>query len=138
MRNIGKFIRATNVATKSWKKELQTFLRNYRTTPYPATKVASSEVLFGSSLGNWLPGLHHSDAEYKLRLKEYSDQRLHVTKHDLRVCDRVYFKHDKILGNRTHPLYETEPYMVIAVNRPEPMVTAQKEPNSNSQQHLFS
>ena len=57
MRTLKKAIRTANAEGRSWKQELQKFLRNYRATPHSSTNVAPYTALFGRSMNTRLPDL---------------------------------------------------------------------------------
>jgi hypothetical protein len=84
-----------------------------------------AELLLGRSVRNRLPDLHHTDAAYKKRMKEYADKRRRTKEHTILVGDWVLLKKEKKLMRKTEPFYETEPYRVIAVNYS--MITARNQ-----------
>ena len=60
-RTIEKAIRTAHVEGKDWKKELNTFLLNYRATPHAMTGVSPPKIMFGRDIRTKLP--EFSDSE---------------------------------------------------------------------------
>ena len=61
MQTLGKFIRAAHLEYRNWKQELQSFLRQYRATPYSTTSMSPSKALNGCKLKTRLPSVVQSD-----------------------------------------------------------------------------
>jgi hypothetical protein len=63
MKNIHKIVKND---CKKWRQELNSFLRNYRTTPYSSTGVAPNDLIFRHSNSSKLPKWSEtSNNEYK-------------------------------------------------------------------------
>ena len=56
-----KFIKAAKTEGKNKRKELQSFLRNYRTTPHATTGVAPSVLLMKRAVRNKTPQINNAD-----------------------------------------------------------------------------
>jgi len=125
MRTLGKVIKTAKAADQPWPEELNKFLRNYRTTPHPATGVAPAELLFGRLPESRLPHLQQHDAAYKKKLKEAADQQRKVREPDLKPGDKVLLRRTDSISNKTDSVYEPDPYEVTKINGT--MVTARNQ-----------
>ena len=72
-RTVEKAIRTAHVEGKDWKKELNTFLLNYRATPHAMTGVSPAKIMFGCDIRTKLP--EFSDSEKSAVLSD----ALHAT-----------------------------------------------------------
>jgi hypothetical protein len=122
MRNLGKTIRTAKIENKDWKREIFTFLRNYRTTPHPATGYSPAELLFGKTARNKLPDFKQNFEKYQTKVKQYADNRRHVTPHEIKVGDKVLLKKEKKILQKEESRYELELFEVMAVKHS--MITA--------------
>jgi hypothetical protein len=52
VKTLKKYINAVKTEGKNWRKEIQVFLRNYRTTPHTTTGVAPSVLLMKRAVRN--------------------------------------------------------------------------------------
>ena len=57
-RTVGKAIQTAHAEGKDWKKELQNFLLQYRTTPHCITGVPPTAVLFNYDIKNGIPSVN--------------------------------------------------------------------------------
>ena len=122
-RTILQAIRAFVQEGKSWKKELNTFLFAYRTTPHSVTGISPAELMYGSKLRTKLPDMSHSNSNVvegeirdrdclrKDKGKDYFDQRKHVKESDLQIGDTVILRQSK--ENKLSTAYDAEPYRVV-------------------------
>ncbi|RDH88672.1 MAG: hypothetical protein DIZ79_14650, partial [endosymbiont of Lamellibrachia luymesi] len=87
-----KAVRSAIIQHRNWRRELQQFLRNYRSTPHSSTLFTPHRLLFGREPRTKLPELptlqsvhpedevvRRQDARAKARMKEYSDKRAHAS-----------------------------------------------------------
>ena len=120
-RTIEKAIRGAHVEGKDWRKELFTFLLNYRATPHamtgvsPAllhlgreirTKVPQVEVPITGTLESALRKAQSSDSKLKQKMAEYTDTRKKAKPSTVKIGDNVLlqqikngktnFRHDMI------------------------------------------
>ena len=118
-----KAIRIAHAEQKNWRRELNTFLIAYRTTPHQTTGAAPAELLFRRQIGTKLPeltsvaradvneGIRDRDQIRKEIGKQYIDAKRHATETEVVVGDEVLLqqkKHDKLTTN-----FEHEPYKVV-------------------------
>jgi hypothetical protein len=66
MKNIHKIVKNARNGNRSWRQELNSFLRNYRTTPHSSTGVAPNDLIFRHPNSSKLPKWSEtSNNEYK-------------------------------------------------------------------------
>ena len=65
MRTLNRAIKAACASCKNWKKELQSFLRNYRATPHSTTKRSPFEDLYQRPMKVRLPDIQQPQADDK-------------------------------------------------------------------------
>ena len=116
-----KSIRIANTTNKSWKQELQTFLRMYRCSTHPSTGLSPYELMFGRAARTKLPQLEDADKNYdivnqhdtnkKETMKVYADKKRNAKISDIKIGDRVYMKQTKI--NKLSTPFSSKPYTVI-------------------------
>ena len=123
---------------KTWRKELYTFLLNYRATPHAATsvspallhlgreirtKVPQLEVPVSDSLESALQNAHLADANVKQRMAVYTDAKKKAKLSVVEVGDKVLLQqnHQSKLSTR----YDPNPYIVI--ERRGPSVVLQRD-----------
>ena len=79
MRNLKKIYNAAKIERKSWRQEINAYLRNYRATPHSTTKCAPASLLFQRQFITRLPevtqpahddtGLRQKDKTQKAKMK---------------------------------------------------------------------
>ena len=106
-RTIMKAIRTAQAENKDWKRELNTFLLAYRTTPHQTTGVSSAELLFGRKLRTKLPELNREtkdgvneaardrDSLKKELGKQYTDSHRHAKESSVTGGDEVLLQQKK-------------------------------------------
>ena len=120
-RTILQAIRAFVHEGKNWKKEINTFLLAYRSTPHSVTGISPAELMFKRKLRTKLPDMSKSDVvEGEIRdrdllrkdkEKDYFDQRKHAKESDLHVGDTVILRQSK--ENKLTTAYGAEPYKIV-------------------------
>ena len=116
-----KSIRIANTTNKSWKQELQTFLRMYRCSTHPYTGLSPYELMFGRAARTKLPQLEDTDKNYdignqhdtnkKETMKVYADKKRNAKISEIKIGNRVYMKQTKI--NKLSSPFSSKPYTVI-------------------------
>ena len=125
-----KAIRIAQLQGKDWKREVQDFLFQYRSTPHTVTSLSPAELLMGRKLRDTLPQVKPSrdqatEAEWqillreryarsKLREKEYADSKRHATTSDIAEGDMILLRQNR--ENKLSPTFEPEPYRVVEKN----------------------
>lgn len=134
MRTLGKAIRTANVEQKNWKQAMHVFLRQYRATPHTTTNLSPSEALNNRQLKIPLPQLTEvpeshvdksirtNDAEKKLKMKEYADQKQHSKVSEIKVGDTVLIRQPKV--NKLTTPFNPKPFVVTT--RKGSMVTVKR------------
>ena len=98
MKNIGKVAKTAHVSGKNWKKELYTYLSNYRATPHPGTKKSPYELMMNRCVRIKLPVLLPdqstpevitNDRKAKEKMKEYADHTRNTVNHNISTGDIV-------------------------------------------------
>ena len=119
-----KAIRSASIQNKSWKRELQTFLRMYRCTPHATTGFTPYYLLFGREPRTKLPQtvpassiddddkLRTRDKEAKIRMKTTMDQRHHAKPNAISSGDTVLVRQPKL--NKLSTPFWPKPLLVTA------------------------
>ena len=122
-----KIIRIATLEGKDWKKALQNFLFQYRTTPHAVSGLSPAELLMGRRLNDKLPRvtipseriteahwqqlLRERDARGKLRQKEYADSKRSARYSDIGEGDHILL--NKSRDNKLSPNFKPLPYKVV-------------------------
>jgi transposase InsO family protein len=103
-KNLKKIIQISKSSNLNWRSELNTFLRNYRSTPHSSTGVSPASLVYISSNLSRVPCLEtplkglaarrikqacKSDKKSKERVKQYADKRRKAKFHQFKVGQRV-------------------------------------------------
>ena len=88
MKPMAKAIRAAIIEHKNWKKELYSFLLNYRATPHSTTKFSPAELLFNRKIKMKLPNLVHQMQD------TVKDQQ--VRENDVKAKERMKANADRV------------------------------------------
>ena len=154
MGNLGKVVKAASSDGKTWKQELNKFIRNYRATAHTITNMSPFAALFGRELKMKLPALSRpnvsdliSDADdiAIARMKLYADNRCQPCK--FVKGDAVLVRQPKL--NKLTPTYNPGPYRIthkkgsmITASRPGNavmlFVSSQENAQSNCRQGLYA
>ena len=70
MHTLGKAIRTARAEQKDWQKELNIFLRNYRSTPHSSTGKSPAELLMGRQIKTKLPEVPTSHPTHPIVAKK--------------------------------------------------------------------
>lgn len=120
-RSMLKALKIAHAQGKNWRKELNTYLRAYRTTPHTTTGKPPGEVFFGRSIRTKLPEIRETvpndgelrdrDWEKKIQAKTYADTRRGATISDINPGDTVLLKQKKV--DKLTTGFSPRPHMVI-------------------------
>lgn len=124
MKNLGKLIETAQEEKLNWRQELHKYLRAYRATPHPMTKMAPASLLFnGRKYKTRLPTptnktvlvydkeVRQNDKFSKEMMKRRADSKHHVKTSDIKVGDKVLCRQQSL---RKHtPAYGNEILRVI-------------------------
>ena len=133
-----KAIRAAHTENRSWKREIHSFLRLYRTTPHSTTNVTPHRLMFGRDPITKLPQIVQSsstdtdrivknnDRVSKEKAKLYADQKRNVRENTVQPGDRVLIRQPKT--NKMSTPYNPVPLVVTRVKGT--MITAKRSNNS--------
>ena len=103
---------------QNWRKELHSFLLNYRASPHSATKIPPAEALYNRSIHTKLPEpitkplnteqhkkLKVADEKVKRKMKEYHDKRTNAKEWTFNIGDTVLVKQQRTneLSTRCNP-----------------------------------
>ena len=120
-----KLVHTSIASGKDPKKELQTYLLQYRSTPHTTTGKSPAELLFNRKLQTKLPIMftpsetpetthvrqYHDNK--KLRQKALYDKKHRAMPKDVKIGDQILIKQTK---TTTDPPFDPKPYNVIAIN----------------------
>ena len=132
MRTIGKFVKTATAEQRSWKQELNNFLRNYRATPHSTTGIPPAQLLMGRNIKTKIPTIvtesndgkiRETDKEKKISMKTYADKKRHARESQIKKGDKVLLKQNK--RDKLSTPYDPKPYEVINIKGS--MITAQRD-----------
>ena len=132
MKNMNKIVKNARNGNRSWRQELNSFLRNYRTTPHSSTGVAPNDLIFRHSNSSKLPKWSEtSNNEYKrlilkalnknnkanLIMKKNADKNRHVLKSDFKINDQVLLDQtkNKKIHNKYIDQWESKQYQICDI-----------------------
>jgi len=126
MKSIKKRLQIAVTTGKDWGSELHKYLFSYRNTPHPATGKSPAELLFGRKLRTKLPmydndsklddiQVRQHDAEYKAKVKEYTDRKRKAANSSISIGDEVLLIRDQI-SQKTDTRYYNDIYVVVNKN----------------------
>jgi transposase InsO family protein len=107
MKPLTKSIRSSHANGRNWKKDLHTFLLNYRATPHTTTGFAPSKLLFNRLVKTKLPqvatvsesevdtAVRMKDQHAKAKMKEYADTKRKAKPHSIQIGDMVLLRQKK-------------------------------------------
>ena len=132
-RMIIKVLKIVRIECKPWRKELLTFLLNYRATVHFTTGKSPAELFFSNrpfrtrlggfkSTTNNDDDVREHDRKQKNKAKISADNKKYVKIQDVKLGDKVLLKITK--KNKLTPNYDPLPYTVVGKNGS--MVTARR------------
>ena len=102
VRTLKKSVKTAKAQGLPWRKEVQVFLRNYRTTPHMTTSISPSTLFLKRTVRNKLPQVPTADpvsdivrkydSRQKCKMKMYADSKNYVKHSDIKVGDTVLVK----------------------------------------------
>ena len=121
-RSIMKAIKTIRAEGKDWKKELNVFLKAYRSTPHTVTNFSPAELLYGRKIRTKLPEIcldytgcdeqvRLRDKKYKQKGKDYHDRKFYVKEGQVNEGDLVVLQQRR--ENKLSPNFCSEPYRVV-------------------------
>ena len=134
MKPLTKAIRAALISKRSWRKELNKFLLNYRATPHSTTGYSPAELLFNRKINTKLPqltteskskthrALKKRDAEEKEKMKKNRDKASRAKESEIDVGDTVLVK--QVKNNKFSTKFDARPYKVT--RKKGTMITAER------------
>ena len=106
-RYLRKVIQSANLEKRSWQQALNTFLRNYRSTPHVNTGKSPADLMFpGRNYRIKLPvqrreyddnEIRLKDKAAKAKMKTYADSKTNVKECHIKVGDKVLVKQPKYI-----------------------------------------
>ena len=145
MRTLGKAVRVAETQSIPWKQTLNTFLREYRSTPHSSTEASPAELMFQRKIYTKLPTLttavendiylkiRERDQTAKAKMKVNSDTRRHAKPNTLVPGDTVLHRQPK--HNKLTTPYSSESYTVSKVKGS--MITATRDGHSITRNSSF-
>ena len=126
MRNISKIIKTSEITRRPFSKELNSFLRAYRSTPHSSTGATPASLMFNHEINtSRLPSpvlplnkeyreAQVQDAKSKATMKAYSDRRSKAKYSELKVGDEVLLdvKRGKKLNNKSEARFSPAVYVI--------------------------
>lgn len=130
MSSLGRVIRRAISERKCWRKELQAFLRCYRSTPHRTTGVAPSEALFGTCRASRFPNVENpnsgtreqellqelqriNDQRKKEKTKTYTDLKRKAVRHNFKIGERVLIRQKRT--NKAMTRFANRDLTVVAI-----------------------
>ena len=123
VKTMKKCVKAAKSERKNWRKYMQSFLRNYRTTPHSTTGVAPATLFLKRAVRNKLPQstcadpvaeiVRKSDVEQKWKMKYHADRNRYVKPCDLDVGEPVLVKRP-FSASKAHAPYESRAMTIVA------------------------
>ena len=108
MKPLQKAILTAHADNQNWRKELHSFLLNYRASPHSTTKIPPAEALYNRPIRTKLPEpitkplnsvqhkkLKAADEKVKRKMKEYHDKRTKAKERTFNIGDTVLVKQQK-------------------------------------------
>lgn len=121
VRSLKKAVKTAKCDGLNWRKELQKFLRNYRTTPHTTTAAAPATLFHNRRVRNKLPCMTDKDpindlvskydSEQKRKMKMYADNKQYVKPSNVKIGDTVLVRRPFNLVKNNTP-YEKVPLTV--------------------------
>ena len=132
MKPLTKTIRAACTENKDWRKELYTFLLNYRATLHTTPGYSPSDLLFNRVIRTKLPQVvtvcderkdeivRQKDEQAKTKMKQYADKKRRVKDSVIQIGDTV------LLCQKKHSKFSTnfDPHPFKVVRKKGTMITA--------------
>ena len=122
-RTVEKAIRTAHVEGRDWKKELDTFLLNYRATPHAMTGASPAKIMLGREIRTKVPEFSQPtqsdalrsalvrDKKNKVKMQQYHDTRNKSTSSTVLVGDMVLLKQPK--SSKLATPFDPRPYRVL-------------------------
>ena len=145
MRTLRKAIRVSETVNIPWKQTLNTFLREYRSTPHSTTGASPADLMLRYKMHTKVPTLtstieknidhtiRDKDNTAKAKMKRNSDARRHAKPRPLIPGDAVLHKQPK--HNKLTTPYNSKPHTVSKVKGS--MVTATRDGHSITRNSSF-
>jgi len=102
VRTLKKSVKTAKAEGRNWQKEVQSFLRNYRTSPHSTTSTAPSTLFLKRAVRNKLPQstshdpigdiIRKHDTVQKSKIKAHADNKNYVKPSNLKIGDTVLVK----------------------------------------------
>ena len=104
MKNMNKIVKNAKNGSRSWKSEMNAFLRSYRATPHSSTGVAPADLIFRDANQSKVIKVHHvSNNKYKMlviqalsknrqanrTMKKYADEKRKAVKAEFQTGEKV-------------------------------------------------
>ena len=132
MRTVEKATETYVAEGKNWKKELNHFLRVYRSTPHATTGKSPYELLFGRPMRIKLPemsvrrdsdfSIYHRDTAVEKKMKQHADVCTHAKPCKIQTGDTVLVRQDKH-NKLSSPL---QPNQYVVTRRKGSMITTKR------------
>ena len=126
-----KHVRVAKATGANWRKELQSFLRDYRTSPHETTGIAPATLLLKRAVRNKLPQIANidpiaeivrvRDTKRKEKMKNHADNKSYVKPNNFDIGDHVLVKRPFNMAKGNTP-FECTP--LIVTDKKGTMITA--------------
>ena len=101
MKPLTKAIQSSHAKERDWKKNLYTFMLNYRATQHCTTGILPSQFLFNGKIKTILPQVETDDnfrnnyLDVKQKMKEKADRKTQAQVSDVKIGETVIFSERK-------------------------------------------
>ena len=144
VKTLKKCLKAAKTGGRNWRKELQTVLRSYRSTPHSTTGCSPATLLLKRAMRTKLPQADHADpiseiirrhdSAQKLKIKAYADKHGQVKPSNIGIGESVLVKRP-FSASKGATVYDPSPLRVV--QKKGTMITAKNDDHAVTRNSSF-